>query len=47
MTLSDTPKEVREIQFELYRRMSLAKKLMLVFDACEMGRFLIMAGIRM
>ena len=46
MTISDTPKEVREIQYELYRRMSPAKKLRLVFDACEMGRILAMAGIR-
>ncbi len=47
MTINDTPKEIREIQYELYRGMSPAKKIRLVFDACEMGRILAMAGIRM
>ncbi len=47
MTINDTPKEIREIQYELYRRMSPAKKLRLVFDAYKMGQILAMAGIKM
>jgi len=47
MTMNDTPKEIREFQYELYCMMSPAKKMELVFDACEMGRILAMAGIKM
>jgi hypothetical protein len=45
--LTDTPKEVLEIQYELYRKMSPAKKIELVFDAIRTGQQLSMAGIRM
>jgi len=47
MHKNDTPKEIREIQYELYRRMLPAKKMGLVFDAYKMGQILAMAGIRM
>ena len=44
---NDTPKEVSDIQYELYRSMSPAKKITLLFDAYHTGRILAMAGIRM
>jgi hypothetical protein len=43
----DTPKSVLEIQYDLYRRMSPAKKIELIFDAYRTGQLLSMAGIRM
>ena len=43
----DTPKSVLEIQYDLYRRMSPAKKFELVCDAYRFGQLLAMAGIRM
>ena len=45
--LTDTPKEILEIQYDLYRKMSPAKKIELVFDAYRTGQLLSMAGIRM
>jgi hypothetical protein len=45
--LTDTPKEILEIQYDLYRRMSPAKKFELVCDAYRFGQLLAMAGIRM
>jgi hypothetical protein len=44
---SDTPPEVLRVQYEIYRRMSPARKFQLVFDTYEMGRQLAMAGLRM
>ncbi len=44
---NDTPKEISEIQYGLYRSMSPAKKMTLLFDAYHTGRILAMAGIRM
>jgi hypothetical protein len=44
---TDTPKEVLEIQYDLYRKMSPAKKIELVFDTIRTGQLLSMAGIRM
>ena len=44
---TDTPREVLEIQYDLYRKMSLARKIELVFDAYRTGQLLAMAGIRM
>ena len=44
---SDTPPEVLRVQYELYRRMSPARKFQLIFDTYEMGRQLAMAGLRM
>jgi len=44
---SDTPKEISDIQYGLYRRMSPAKKITLLFDAYHTGRILAMAGIKM
>jgi len=47
MSKNDTPKEIRQIQYQLYRGMSPAKKIRLLFDAYKMGQILSMAGIRM
>ncbi len=47
MTINDTPKYIRDVQYDLYRRMSPAKKFRLVLDACRMGRVLAITGIRM
>lgn len=44
---ADTPREVLEIQYELYRKMSPAKKIELIFDAYRIGQCLAMAGIQM
>jgi len=44
---SDTAPEARRVQYEIYRKMSPAKKLRLIFDIYEMGRHLVMAGIKM
>jgi len=43
----DTPKSVLEIQYDLYRKMSPAKKFRIVCDAYRFGQFLAMTGIRM
>ncbi len=45
--ITDTPKEILEIQYDLYRKMSPAKKIELIFDAIRTGQLLSMAGIRM
>jgi hypothetical protein len=45
--LTDTPKDILEIQYDLYRKMSPAKKIGLIFGAIAAGRMLSMAGIRM
>jgi len=47
MKISDTTPEARQVQLELYRRMSPARKIELIFDAYHTGRLLAMAGIRM
>jgi hypothetical protein len=47
MKISDTTAEAREVQLKLYRRMSAARKIELIFDAYHTGRLLAMAGIRM
>jgi hypothetical protein len=47
MKISDTTVEAREVQLKLYRRMSPARKMELIFDAYRTGRLLAMAGIRM
>ncbi len=44
---SDTPQDILEIQYDIYRKMSMAKKVELIFDAYSTGRALSMAGIRM
>ncbi len=44
--ISDTPQEVLEIQYELYRKMSPAKKFRIVCDACRFGQSLAMMGIK-
>jgi len=44
---NDTPKRISDIQYDLYRSMSPAKKITLLFDAYHTGRILAMAGIRM
>ncbi|MDD5134330.1 MAG: hypothetical protein PHP01_02820 [Phycisphaerae bacterium] len=45
--LTDTPKEILEIQYDLYRKMSPAKKFRIICDAYSFGQSLAMAGIRM
>jgi len=45
--LTDTPREILEIQYDLYRKMSPAKKFRIVCDAYRTGQRLAMAGIRM
>ncbi|MCE5341456.1 MAG: hypothetical protein LLF92_10100 [Planctomycetaceae bacterium] len=45
--ISDTPQEVLEIQYELYRKMSPAEKFRIVCDAYDFGQSLAKAGIRM
>jgi len=47
MNKSDTTPEARRIQYGLYRRMSGAKKIELIFDAYRTGQMLAMAGLRM
>ena len=47
MRISDTSAQARQVQLELYRRMSPARKIELIFDAYRTGRLLAMAGIRM
>lgn len=44
---SDTSPEALQVQYELYRRMSPARKFQLIFDTYEMGRQLAIAGLRM
>ena len=44
---SDTTPEARRVQYDLYRKMSPARKFQLLFDTYEMGRQLAMAGLRM
>jgi len=44
---SDTSPEARRVQYDLYRRMSPARKFQLIFDTYEMGKQLAMAGLRM
>ncbi|MFA5424485.1 MAG: hypothetical protein WC374_11580 [Phycisphaerae bacterium] len=44
---SDTPKEILEIQYDLYRKMSPSKKFGIVCDAYRFGQSLAMTGIRM
>lgn len=46
MRISDTTPDAREFQYDLYRRMSPARKIELVFDAYRTGQLLSMAGIR-
>jgi hypothetical protein len=44
---SDTSPEAQRVQYDLYRRMPLGRRLELVFDMCDTGRLLAMAGLRM
>jgi hypothetical protein len=46
MNISDTSPEAKKVQMEIYRRMSPAQKLELVFDAYRTGQMISMAGIR-
>ena len=45
--LTDTPKDILEIQYDLYRKMSPAKKFRIVCDAYRFGQSLAMTGIKM
>ncbi len=44
---SDTAPEARAVQYEIYRKMSPARKFQLILDTYEMGKHLAMAGLRM
>jgi hypothetical protein len=44
---SDTTPEARRAQYDIYRRMSPARKFQLIFRTYEMGKQLAMAGLRM
>lgn len=44
---SDTTPEAQRVQYDLYRRMPLGRKLELVFDMYDTGQLLAMAGLRM
>ena len=44
---TDTSPEARRVQYELYRRMPLGRRLELVFDLYDTGKALAMAGLRM
>jgi hypothetical protein len=44
---SDTTPEARRVQYGLYRRMPLGRRLELAFDMCDTGRRLAFAGLRM
>jgi len=45
--MKDTPPEVQRIHYEMIRKMPIGRRLELVFGACEMGRHIAMAGLRM
>ena len=44
---SDTSPEARRVLYDLYRRMSPARKFELLCDTYEMGRDLALAGLKM
>ncbi len=44
---SDTSPEARRVLYDLYRQMPLGRRLELVFDMCDTGRLLALAGLRM
>jgi hypothetical protein len=44
---SDTSPEARRVQYEIYRRMPLGRRLELVFDMYDTGQRLAIAGLRM
>ena len=46
MSTDDTTKEIRDLQFEIYRRMPLTQKVRLIFDAYQTGKKLAFAGLR-
>ncbi len=45
MCITDTTVEARQVMCDIYRRMSPAKKIELVFDAYRTGQLLSMGGI--
>jgi len=47
MNKTDTAPEATKVMNDLYRKMSPAKKIELIFDAYRTGQLLSMAGIRM
>ncbi len=44
---SDTTPDALTVQYEIYRKMSPARKFQLILDTYEMGKHLAMAGLRM
>ena len=47
MNKTDTTPEAMKVMNDLYRKMTAARKIEMVFDACRTGQLLSMAGIRM
>ncbi|OHB63407.1 MAG: hypothetical protein A2Y76_13960 [Planctomycetes bacterium RBG_13_60_9] len=45
--MTDTTPEAQRVQYDIYRRMSPARKFRLICDAYEMGKQLARAGLRM
>jgi hypothetical protein len=45
--MKDTPPEAQRVHYEIIRKLPLYRRLELVFDTCEMGRGIAMAGLRM
>ncbi len=45
--MKDTPPEVQRVHYEIIRKMPVDRRLELVFDTCEMGRGIAVAGLRM
>ena len=46
MTQQDTGKDARRVLLELYRQMPIISKVTRIFEACQMGKILAMAGLR-
>lgn len=47
MDKTDTTPDVRRVQYDLYRRMSAADKVGVIFSAYHTGQLLAMAGIKL
>jgi len=47
MSITDTTVEARHVMYDLYRRMTPARKFRLICEAYRFGQSLAMAGIRM
>jgi len=47
MAKTDTPPQVKRLQYRLYRSMSPVQKAQIIFDANRTGQLLAMAGLKM